>query len=162
EVVMKRILLALCLIWTLWVPSNAAQREPTPTTPAVPDFIIGEQDVLAINVWREPDFTTVAAVRPDGKITLPLLDDIQAAGLTPTELAVQITSGFQKFVSEPLVTVVVVAIHSQYIHIIGLVRGPGTYDLGSPLTVVQLLSRAGGFTELARTRDVMIVRTEGG
>src|SRR5215470_16690933 len=109
---MKHVLIALVLVWNFCAALHAAQIQQSPATQDVPDFIIGAQDVLAINVWREPDFTTNAVVRPDGRISVPLLNDIEAAGLTPKELTAQITASLQKFVTEPVVTVVVVEIHS--------------------------------------------------
>jgi len=159
---MKQVLIGLVLVWNFCATSHAEQVQQNPPTQGVPDFIIGAQDVLAINVWREPDFTVRAVVRPDGRISVPLLNDIEAAGLTPKELTAQITAGLQKFVTEPVVSVIVVEIHSHSVHVIGSVGRGGNYDLNSPLTIVQLLARAGGFTDLAKSRDVVIVRTEAG
>src|SRR5262249_49508328 len=97
-----------------------------------------------------------------GKISITLLNDVQAGGLTTKEVTERITKGLQKYLTEPIVTVIVVEIHSQTVHIIGAVARPGTFPIGGPLTVVQLLARAGGFTESARPREIVIVRTEAG
>jgi len=155
------VLIALVLLGDLCATAEAAQTQQI--QPAqVPDFVIGPSDVLAVYVWRESELSTSATVRPDGKISVPLLNDVQAAGLTPKELTAEITAGFQKFVTEPAVTVIVSEIHSSHVHVIGSVPRPGYYDLVSPLTVVQLLARVGGFTDVAKPREVAIVRTEAG
>jgi polysaccharide export outer membrane protein len=142
-------------------PNRTARTDQTvqKSTSTVPDFIIGSEDVLFISVWREPDFTVTARVRNDGKISFPLLDDIQASGLTTDKLQKQITAGLEKFVNEPQVTVIVQEIHSQMVHVMGSVPRPGAYDIRSPLNVVELLARAGGVAEPARA--IVIVRTEG-
>jgi polysaccharide export outer membrane protein len=159
---MKRGLVALFAVLSIWATESAAQSPETQPRSAeqVPDFVIGSEDVLAINVWREPDFSTKAVVRPDGKISITLLPDIQAGGLTTKQVTERITKELQKYVTEPLVTVTVVEIRSQSVNVIGSVGRPGTYVIGSPVTLVQLLARAGGFTEVAKTREIMVVRTD--
>jgi polysaccharide export outer membrane protein len=129
---------------------------------SVPDeFVIGPEDVLEIKVWREPDLTTRAVVRPDGKIGVTLLGDIQASGLTSTDLKTSITSKLGRYLEQPEVSVVVVEIHSQAVHLIGSVGRPGAYTLGGPLTVVELLARAGGLAEGAKADQISIVRQKG-
>src|ERR1700751_1575108 len=98
--------------------AGATSAAPIPAT-GDPNYIIGAQDVLDINVWKEPELTRVVPVRPDGKISMPLLNDVQAAGLTPMQLAAQITASLKKFVSDPQVTIVVTAMNSQRIYILG-------------------------------------------
>src|ERR1700720_4000757 len=95
--------------------ANAAAAQAAPKKPATddPNYVIGPQDVLDISVWKEPDLSRSVPVRPDGKISMPLLNDVQAAGLTPMQLTTQIMTGLRKFVSDPQVTVVVTAINSQ-------------------------------------------------
>jgi len=124
------------------------------------DFIIGPEDVLEIKVWREPDLATKAIVRPDGKISVTLLGDVQASGLTTTQLSSFITKELSRFVVEPEVSVVVNEIHSRLVHLIGAVNRPGAYALTAPLTVVELLSRAGGLAETAKNEDITVVRIE--
>jgi polysaccharide export outer membrane protein len=125
------------------------------------DFIIGPEDVLEIKVWREPDLTTRAVVRPDGKIGVTLVGDIQASGLTAMQLKSEVTTKLDRFVEQPEVSVVVVEIHSQMVTLIGAVGRPGAYSLGGPLTVVELLARAGGLSEAAKSDQIAIVRKKG-
>ena len=151
--------------------SNAATKStteaPADTAPAAksatedPNYVIGAQDVLDISVWHEPDLTRVVPVRPDGKISLPLLNDIQAGGLTPTKLAEQITTGLKKFVTDPQVTVIVSAINSQRVYILGEVNRAGAYPLLPGMTVLQALSSSGGFTQFAKMKSIYVLRTEG-
>jgi polysaccharide biosynthesis/export protein len=126
------------------------------------EYVIGPEDVLRINVWREPELSVEVTVRPDGKIGLPLLNDIQAAGLTPTQLQTNITEGIRRFVSGPSVSVMVIEIRSQIVYITGAVGKPGVYVLGGPMTIMELLIRAGGLAEFAKSEEIQILRTEGG
>jgi polysaccharide export outer membrane protein len=125
------------------------------------DFTIGAEDVLQITIWREPDLGTKAVVRPDGKIGVTLLGDIQASGLTTTQLRDAIAAKLARYIEQPAVSVVVVEIHSQMIHLIGAVGRPGAYALGGPLTIVELLARAGGLAEYTKGENIAIVRTIG-
>jgi polysaccharide biosynthesis/export protein len=127
-----------------------------------PSYVIGGQDVLDISVWKEAELTRIVPVRPDGKISLPLLNDVQAAGLTPTQLAAQITENLKKFVTNPQVTVIVTAINSQRIYILGEVNRAGAYPLLPNMTVLQGLSSAGGFTLFANLKKIYMFRMENG
>jgi polysaccharide biosynthesis/export protein len=127
-----------------------------------PNYVIGGQDVLDISVWKEPDLTRSVPVRPDGKISLPLLNDVQAAGLTPSQLASQITESLKKFVTDPQVTVIVSAINSQRVYILGEVNRAGAYPLLPQMTVLQALSSAGGFTQFANPKKIYVMRSENG
>jgi polysaccharide biosynthesis/export protein len=126
-----------------------------------PEFVIGTEDVLGIWVWHEPDFTRRVFVRPDGKIGLPFLREIQAAGLTTSELAERIKEEAKRLLSDPEVSVTVEEIHSQVVNLLGAVAKPGVYPLGSPLTIVDLLARAGGFNEFAKKDEILILRRDG-
>ena len=126
------------------------------------EYIIGSADILEIHVWREPDLSRTIPVRPDGKITLPLLNDVQASGLTPLELKAGIEKGLAKFVESPTVSVGVQEIHSKNIFVLGQVESPGQYPLQQGLTVLQALSLAGGLAEWADKGDVVILRKENG
>jgi polysaccharide export outer membrane protein len=126
------------------------------------DFVIGPEDVLGIVFWREPDFTGDVAVRSDGRITLPLLGDITAAGVTPTALKEQIRTAATQYLTDPNVTVVVRQINSRKVFITGEVAQPGAYPLAGPRTVMQLISLAGGLTEFASTDNISILRQEQG
>ena len=142
---------------------------PTPTranapaaAPALPsDYIIGIEDVLSVIFWREKDMSAEVVVRPDGKISLPMLNDVQAAGLTPEQLADVVAKAGSKFVRDSGATVMVKEIRSRKIYIIGEVNRPGTLQLGNEMTVLQALGEAGGFVEGADKGDVIIVRKEG-
>jgi polysaccharide export outer membrane protein len=156
--------LSVCFSLATVTAQNGPATVTPPQTPTVNDsFIIGPEDVLTVTVWREPELTTNRVnVRPDGKIGVPLLNDVQASGLTTGQLQEQITEGLKKFVADPNVSVIVLEVHSQVVHILGGVNRPGAYILGSPLTVVELLARAGGVTEFAKTEQVQIVRKDNG
>jgi polysaccharide biosynthesis/export protein len=123
-----------------------------------PNFIIGPQDVLDITVWKEPELTRAVPVRPDGKISMPLLNDVQAAGLTPLQLTVQITANLKKFIADPQVTVVVTQINSQRIYILGEVTHPGTFPLLPGMTVLEALSSGGAFTMFANVKKIYVLR----
>jgi polysaccharide biosynthesis/export protein len=125
-------------------------------------YVIGPQDVLDINVWKEAELSRVVPVRPDGRISLPLLNDVQAAGLTPGQLAAQITEGLKKFITNPQVTVIVTQINSQRVYILGETLRPGAYPLLPGMTVLQALSSGGGFTMFANTKKIYVVRQTGG
>jgi len=140
--------------------STAAQTPAVATTDA--SYKIGPQDVLRIDVWKEAEISRTAPVRPDGKISLPLLNDVQAAGLTPMELAISITEGLKKFVNNPQVTVSVSEINSRRVYVTGEVNKPGAYPLLPNMTALQLVTSAGGFTQFARPKNIFVLRTEGG
>jgi polysaccharide biosynthesis/export protein len=127
-----------------------------------PDYKIGPQDMLRIDVWKEPDISRIVPVRPDGKITLPLVNDIQASGLTPTQLAAKIAEGLKKYITSPQVTVGVTEINSRRIFVSGEVARPGAMPLLPNMTVLQALSSAGGFTQFAREKKIYILRMEEG
>jgi polysaccharide export outer membrane protein len=135
--------------------------KPRPATED-PNYIIGAEDVLDINVWKEPDLTRVVPVRPDGKISLPLLNDVQAAGLTPLQLGLLITENLRKFLTEPQVTIIVTQINSRRIYLLGEVAKPGAYSLLPNMTVLQALSSGGGFSNFAKQRKIYVLRTENG
>ena len=139
--------------------NNASAVSPAPLSD---EFVIGPQDVLEISVWDEPDFDTTVAVLPDGKIGVRLLTDIQAAGLTAMQLKDRITQGLRPYVPEPVVTVIVKQINSQVVHIMGPgINRVGPYPITGPMTVMELIAKAGGFTQYAKTREILIFRKEG-
>jgi len=121
------------------------------------NYTIGPEDVLDVDVWKQPDLSRKVPVRPDGKISLPLLGDIQAAGKTPTELGDSIEKELHKYVSDPQVTVIVTAINSQRIYVLGEVNRPGPEDLYPDMTVLQALAAAGGFTQFADRKKIYIL-----
>jgi len=139
-------------------PADQAVRVATDD----PNYVIGPEDELNIDVWREPDITRAVPVRPDGKISLPLLNDVQAAGLTPMQLTMEITTRLKKFVADPQVTVIVTKVNSKRIHILGEVVRAGAYPFVPNMTVLEALSSAGGFTPFAKQSKIYVVRKENG
>jgi polysaccharide export outer membrane protein len=123
---------------------------------------VGPEDVLSIIVWREKDLSTDVTVRPDGRITLPLINDVAAQGLTPDQLRDQLKAQFDKFVEDSSVSVVVKQINSRKVFITGMVGKPGAYPLTSTVTVLQLISMAGGLNEFARAKEIVVMRNENG
>jgi polysaccharide export outer membrane protein len=140
--------------------SPATQSVAAATTDA--GYKIGPQDVLRIDVWKEAEISRSVPVRPDGKISLPLLNDVQAAGYTPMELANLISEGLKKYITNPQVTVSVSEINSRRVYVTGEVTKPGAYPLLPNMTALQLLTSAGGFTQFARIKNIYVLRTEGG
>ena len=135
-----------------------------PTTPATTDtaYRIGPQDVVQIDVWKEPEITRTIPVRPDGKISLPLLNDVQASGLTAMQLAGVIRDGLTKYLTNPQVTVTVTQINSRRVFITGEVSRVGAIPLLPNMTALQALSSAGGFTQFARPKNIYILRVVDG
>jgi len=144
-------------------PKPDATAKPAASALAVgPDYKIGPQDVLRIDVWKEPDISRTIPVRPDGKISLPLLNDVQASGLTAMELAASLKDSLSKYLTNPQVTVTVQEINSRRVYITGEVNHPGTFPLLPNMTVLQALSSAGGFTQFARLKNIYVLRSESG
>jgi polysaccharide biosynthesis/export protein len=143
--------------------TDAATKANNPfSTTKDPEYKIGPQDVLRIDVWKEPDISRTIPVRPDGKISLPLLNDVQASGLTTLELGKAIRDGLTKFVTSPEVTVTVTEINSRRVYITGEVTRAGAIALLPNMTVLQALSSAGGFTQFAKLKGIYVLRDEGG
>jgi polysaccharide export outer membrane protein len=126
-----------------------------------PDYIIGPEDVLHIAVWKEADLTATLPVRPDGKISLPLLNDVQASGLTPMQLADSLTERLKKYVASPRVTVVVTAINSKRVYLVGEVGHTGPVPMLPNMTVLQALSSA-GMTQFANAKKIYVMRIRDG
>jgi polysaccharide export outer membrane protein len=162
---MKFVLLAFCLVFYNAVTESSAQTQPAPSQTLVlpEDYVIGLEDILSINVWKEPELSVKdVVVRPDGKISIPLVGDIPASTLTPMQLQAKITERMKEFVAAPSVTVVVLRIGSRSVSIVGHVAKPGIYYLGAPMTVIELLARAGGIGMDANKKKISIIRNEGG
>ncbi len=122
------------------------------------DYVIGPEDVLAINVWREPEISRIEPVRPDGKISLPLIGDLEANGLTPLKLRDIVVEKLKAYIANPEVTVIVQEVRSQRFNIVGAVSRPGSYDLAKPLTVLDAIAVAGGFQEFAKVNKIYVLR----
>jgi polysaccharide export outer membrane protein len=138
-------------------------QEATPVAAAAPvvgaDYVIGESDVLAINVWHEADLTRTVPVRTDGKITLPLIGELQAAGQTVEQLRLTIATQLKHFLESPEVTVIVQDPRSQFFTVVGKVQKPGSFPLGQRLTVMDGLALCGGFRDFANVKKIQVVRT---
>src|SRR5262249_37074486 len=133
---------------------------PAVTLPA--DYVIGLDDVLTVTFWREQNLSADVVVRPDGKITLPLMNDVEAEGLTPLQLKEKLTAASARFLENPNVTVAVKEIKSRRVFITGRVEKPGVYLLTAPTTVLQLLAMAGGLKEFADGKHILITRMVSG
>lgn len=155
-------LLLLVVGGCLWKP--AATKTPVNGVPASTDYVIEIGDVLEILVWRNEALSRVVTVRPDGRISLPLLNDVQAAGLTPMALREQVAQQLKKFKELPEVSVIVTDAKSQVIYVMGQVAKPGSYPLG-PMgpnaTVLQAIAGAGGFTPFADRNNIVVLRKHG-
>jgi len=145
-------------------PSAAAAAATAAAQPLTPpaDYVIGPDDLLDIVFWREKDLSLEVMVRPDGRISLPLLNDVQAAGLTPDQLRQKLMTEGQRFVEDPNATVVVKQINSRRLFVTGQVAKPGVYPLTGPTTVLQAISMVGGVLEYADSKNIIIMRTENG
>ena len=144
-------------------PSTAPPQVVIPAdAPQVPaDYVVGTEDVLSIVFWRERDMSADVTVRPDGKISLPLLNDVNVDGLTPDQVRQRVTDLAKRYIEDPSVTIVVKQINSRKVYITGNVERPGTFPLLRPTTVLQLIAVAGGLKEFANAGDIVLVRTEG-
>jgi polysaccharide export outer membrane protein len=145
-------------------PAPAATQATPPSGGVVPpaDYVIGPDDALSIVYWDHKEMSADVIVRPDGKITLPLVNDMQAVGLTPDQLRQKITDAGAKFVESPVVTVIVREIKSRQVSITGEVGKSGWYPINGPMTVIQLIALAGGLQEFADGKHISILRTEKG
>ena len=174
--VMKRVLLVLGIVSVLLAAQERGAKAPEPTKTEAPkpltgaaaettsagvdphSYIIGGEDVLFVRVWREMDFTGSYIVRPDGKITVPLVGDLQAGGLTPEKLSEQLKQALSEFITTPDVSVTVSQVNSKKFFISGSVARPGQYPLVLPTRVFDALSNSGGFRDFANKKKIVIVR----
>ena len=144
-------------------PPKPVSEAPGPAATGVPsEYVIGPDDQLTILIWVGKDLSADVVVRPDGRISLPLLNEVQAAGLTPDQLRERITQQAKRYVDDPQATVVVRQINSRKVFITGEVDKPGSYSLTTPTTVLQLISIAGGLKEYAKKKKIVVMRTENG
>jgi polysaccharide biosynthesis/export protein len=160
-----------CLLW-LGVRPAAAQgsalaaasaRSDKGTPIAVPpDYVIGPEDQLSVVFFQDKDMSADVVVRPDGKISLPLINEIQAGGLTPEQLRESVSAQAKQFMQDPKTTIVIRQINSRKVYITGAVEKPGTYPLMGPTAVLQLIATAGGVKEYADTKNILIIRKEKG
>lgn len=163
-----------CASMALAQEAPRTESRPAPSPPAAltntesrivatdADYRIGPEDVLDISVWKAPELSRTVPVRPDGKVSLPLVNDIQAAGLTPSVLRDQLAKRFAEYVPSPEVAVIVREVHSAKVSVIGAVRNPGRYELKSPATVLELIALAQGFTDFASRDRIVVIRQVNG
>jgi polysaccharide export outer membrane protein len=170
-------LISVHLAWLVLATTVATAQTPAPATPRAgqsapapqtqeavrpSDYLIGPEDVLGIVFWREPDMSGDVTVRPDGRITIPVIGELQAAGKRPEELQAEIVAAASKYISGVNVVVVVRTINSRRIFVTGRVTTPGRYPLMGTLTVMQAIAVAGGLTEFADPKGITILRIENG
>jgi polysaccharide biosynthesis/export protein len=170
---MIRRLLMLLVAATCLPDLSWAQEAPTPavanaetsavarSSAATAEYEIGPEDVLDISVWKNPELSRKVPVRPDGKVSLPLVNDIQAAGLTPSELRQQLTTRLAEFVPTPEVAVIVQEVQSLKVAVVGAVKTPGRFMLRSPATVLECIALAQGLTEFAARERIVVLRQDG-
>jgi len=169
-------ILVVCVLVSssLWAQANSGPKSGTkaPAATVTPDqtlvssgtkphndsFVIGNDDMLAVNVWKEPDLSRSIPVRSDGKISLPLVGELQAAGRTPLLLEQDIADRLKNYISEPEVTVIVLQINSQKFNVMGQVARPGSYSLASATTVLDAIAVAGGFRDFAKRKSIYVLR----
>jgi len=141
-------------------PAAVAQPDQTASATKAHDdtYTIGADDVLAINVWKEPDLTRSVPVRSDGKISLPLIGELQASGVTPKQLEQDIAKKLTSYVSEPEVTVIVQEIKSRKFNVLGMVARPGSFSITHTMTVLDAIALAGGFGDFAKQKSIYVLR----
>ncbi|HXE35106.1 MAG TPA: polysaccharide biosynthesis/export family protein [Verrucomicrobiae bacterium] len=177
--------IAMALLLTVWLTLANAQAQATPQQKSADtaakqsdakdgarpasqiaqndaEYKIGPQDVLRIDVWKEPEISRTIPVRPDGRVSLPLLNDVQAAGLTAMQLSAVISEGLKKYITNPQVTVGVAEINSRRVYVTGEVNKAGAFPLLPNMTVLQALSNSGGFTQFAKIKSIYVLRVEEG
>jgi polysaccharide export outer membrane protein len=140
-------------------PASTAEAAP-PNTDS--NYRIGAEDVIHIDVWKETDLSATVPVRADGKISVPLLDDVQASGLTPIELSTSLREQLKKFVTDPKITVIVTQMNSRKAYVMGTVNRQGMVRLLSNLTVLQAISAAGGLAPFAKSKKIYVLRSQDG
>ena len=146
-------------------PQSSPRNQPQAVSAAqqivTDEYQIGPEDVLEILVWKNEQLSRTVSVRPDGRISLPLLNDVTAANMTPLQLRDTLTKGFSRYTQEPEVSVIVKEIHSLKIAVLGMVKTPGRFELKSRATVLEALALAGGLVDFAKTDRIVIFRPNG-
>src|SRR5881628_688330 len=158
-------ILPLCLLMAPLVRAQNGKEAKSAAEPAVtqpvPLYIIQPNDILEIFVWKEPDLTRKILVRPDGRISFPLVQDMQAGGISPGELKDRIEKKLKEYIDSPNVTIIVEAIQSYKVFVTGKVQKPGSLLVEKPITVLQALAMAGGFQEFAKSSEMTVIRNHG-
>ena len=160
----KMILMLLLSALATFTISSCGGKKITEKSipPPGTQYVIGPEDILKINVWKEPELSLSVPVRADGKISLPLIHDVHVVGLTPIELKEELTRRLSQYIEKPTVSVIVEEINSLKIFVVGNVNQPGVFEIDREINVLQAISMAGGFTEWAKKRKIKIFRKHGG
>lgn len=178
----KQIILAVAICWIAGAGSLVSQTQTAnlkASSPAVSEsakpadiarpaevvpsgYIVGDSDIIRVNVWKEPEVSQTVVVRTDGNISLPLINEVKVSGMTPLQIQDMVAEKLKNFLNNPQVTVTVIEIHSKRAFITGEVARPGTYSLNAQTTVLQLIAQAGGFTPFAKKDSIVVLRTEDG
>jgi polysaccharide export outer membrane protein len=160
---LRTMIAGACLAGAAVAVHAAGLQNPDPAAPACSgSYVVGPDDVLDVFVWGNTDISRTVPVRPDGRISLPLLNDVQAAGLTPMELRAALTTALAPYMKEPAVSVLVREVRSVKVTVIGQVKAPGRYEIKDRATVLDVLAMAGGLTEFADRRGILVLRQEAG
>ena len=158
-ITMRNTLFIYSLVFFSFLVSCGGQKPMEQSLlPPSTQYIIGPEDKLKIDVWKEPELSVTVPVRSDGKISLPLIHDVHVVGMTPQELKDDLTRRFSKYLEKPTVSVIVEEINSLKIFVTGEVREPGVFELDREINVLQAISMAGGFTEWANKRKIKVFR----
>jgi polysaccharide biosynthesis/export protein len=159
------VILVLVATWRMGVAGGGSndKAKSSPNTPpaAGAEYVIGPDDLLAVNVWKEPEISRNVVVRPDGKISLPLAGDMRASGRSPVQLQDEIKAQLLNYLSNPVVTVIVQEARSQKFNILGEVEHPGAYPLSRSMTVLDAIAAAGGLRDFAKTSRIYVLRVQG-
>jgi len=141
------------------VAKGADVLRPTyAANPAMPQYRLGPEDVIEVFVWKQPELTTTVVIRPDGRISLPLTNELEASGRTAVQLQMEITEKLREYITQPMVNVIVKQVNSLKISVLGEVRKPDVYRIKNQVTVLDAIAMAGGFTDLARPNKVIVIR----
>ncbi len=146
------------LIFSGAVAGQDARKESPDLNSAKQEYRLGPDDVIDVFVWKEPDLSTSLTIRPDGKVTMPLLNELQASGKTATQLQQEIKEKLASYVTDPLVTVMVKQFNSFKFSVLGEVRTPGVYKVSQSVSVLDAIAMAGGFTEFAKRDRILVIR----
>lgn len=166
KVALPVVMILLAVVLSMFFAQDSLSADPQKTQSEIKtnddQYIIGPEDVLSIYVWREEALTKTVPVRMDGKISLPLVDDIQAAGMTPLQLKSELAKKLKEYIDDPTVTITVVEANSFKVYVAGEVKQPGVHILRSETTLLKLIIRVGGFTPFANQRKIIIITKENG
>ncbi len=157
---LESVLATLFIFTSMALIAKAADiRQPAhAANPAIPEYRLGPEDVIEVFVWKQPDLTATVVIRPDGRISLPLTNELEASGKTAIQLQKDITKKLSEYVTQPIVNVIVKQVNSLKISVLGEVRKPDVYRIKNQVTVLDAIAMAGGFTDLARPNRVIVIR----